>query len=92
MKLHLMREYLSQIDGEQIILFVDGYDTAAQLGPDVLLQRFAQIDADVVFGAELACWPSQELCNKYTAYMSTTSTFRFLNSGTYMGSKYLFAE
>ena len=92
MKLHLMREYLSQIDGEQIILFVDGYDTAAQLGPDVLLQRFAQIDADVVFGAELACWPSQELCNKYTEYLTTTSTFRFLNSGTYMGSTYLLAE
>jgi hypothetical protein len=90
MKLHLMRDYLEKIDKGQMILFVDGYDTVIQLGPNELLERFKQFEADIVFGAELACWPSDELCTQYSKYYLTdTSKFKFLNSGTYMGSKSL---
>ena len=94
-KLILMREALQKIVGDdQLILFVDGYDTILQRGPediierfDYLLEKFQQQHGEeaIFFGAEHNCWPSEEVCSQYEKGTEYSSPYSYLNSGTYIG-------
>lgn len=83
-KLIYMQTAIREIPDSQLVLFVDGYDTVFQYPASVLLARFREIGADVLFGAEKDCWPSEEVCEQYA--LRTDGVFRYLNSGTYMGN------
>ena len=84
MKVSLVKRALLSMDGEELVLFVDGYDTVFQHPPSVLLEHWQESEktTDVLFGAEVLCWPSEAVCAQYA---EEHERFRYLNSGTYMG-------
>ena len=81
-KIQLVNEYLATIDGEDIVLFMDGYDTFLADSPQTILERFIQMEADIVFGAESECWPLPE---NASLWPDTGTPYRYLNSGLYIG-------
>ncbi|OAF69316.1 hypothetical protein A3Q56_02954 [Intoshia linei] len=48
-----------------------------------VLEKFKKMKADVVFGAEMFCWPNALLAQKYD-YVNNDE-YRFLNSGGFIG-------
>lgn len=71
----------------KLVLFVDGYDVLLQQSESELLRKWHALslrDTDVLFGAEINCWPSGAVCEQY-ADEENHGRYRFLNSGTYMG-------
>ena len=81
-KIQLVNEYLATIDEEDIVLFMDGYDTFLADSPQTILERFIQMEADIVFGAESECWPLPE---NASLWPDTGTPYRYLNSGLYIG-------
>ena len=81
-KIQLVNEYLSTVDPDAIIMFMDGYDTFFADSPNVVLERYIQMEADIVFGAESNCWPKPEDADLFP---DTGTKYKFLNSGLYIG-------
>lgn len=66
-----------------LIIFTDSYDVVFTDGVDTILERFAKVDARVLFSAEGFCWPDASLKDKYPPVKQSEK--RFLNSGGFMG-------
>ncbi|KAF5287566.1 hypothetical protein FQA39_LY15895 [Lamprigera yunnana] len=83
-KVNLFKEALHSYknDNQRIVLFTDGYDVMFLNNLNVIIDTFKKLDARVLFGAEGACWPDQNL---ESLYPTISSGKRFLNSGLYMG-------
>ena len=81
-KIQLINEYLATVKEEDIVLFMDGYDTFLADSPQAILERFGQMEADIVFGAESECWPLPE---NASLWPDTETPYRYLNSGLYIG-------
>ena len=81
-KIQLINEYLSTVPDDTIILFMDGYDTFLADSPETILERYFQIDADIVFGAESDCWPKE---HDEHLFPDTGTKYKYLNSGLYIG-------
>lgn len=61
-KLRWLRAELERRDpSHSIALAVDGYDTLSLTRPDDFLQRFSEMEADIVISGERTCWPDPEL-------------------------------
>lgn len=63
-KLRWMRNALADIPDDEWVLFVDGFDTLPARGPDEVLRRAAELDADVIVGGESHCWPPDDAMEK----------------------------
>lgn len=87
-KLLLLREALMDLK-HKYVLFTDGYDTVFQRSPRDLLDlyRSHHPNEPILFGAERACWPSKAVCERYLTLKPCDSSFRYLNSGTYVGQR-----
>jgi hypothetical protein len=83
-KIHLVNEYLSSVPPEAIILFMDGYDTFFADNPSTILERFLQMNVDILFGAESEHWPLGNDPMK-DEWPETGTKYKFLNSGLYIG-------
>lgn len=81
-KINLMKEYLSTVDEDTIVMFVDGYDTFIAASREEILSRYLGFNKDIVFSAEKTCWPDQSMAELHP---STHTEFKYLNSGTYIG-------
>ena len=84
-KVQIFSNYLHKEDyfhDDDVVLFVDGYDTFITATPEEILERFENFDADIVFSAEKNCWPDQSIANEYPP---ARTPYRFLNSGGYIG-------
>lgn len=67
-----------------IICFIDAYDVLINQNMDYLLEKFNNYNCDLLIGAELNCYPE-----KYKSkYPETTSKYKYVNSGGYIGYKY----
>ncbi len=64
-KLRLVLDHLNGSQGEDIIVFVDGFDTFFLPSARELLRRFRSFRARMVFGAEIDCWPDAHLSAAY---------------------------
>jgi hypothetical protein len=67
---------------DHIVMFTDSYDVVFSSGPEEILQKFRNTDAQIVFSAEKTCWPNEELSDQYPEVISE---YRFLNSGGFIG-------
>ncbi|XP_070560691.1 procollagen-lysine,2-oxoglutarate 5-dioxygenase 1-like [Ptychodera flava] len=65
-----------------VIMFVDSYDVVFTAGADEILKRFQDMDARVVFSAEVYLWPDKTLHNQYP---QIEKGLPYLNSGMFMG-------
>lgn len=81
-KIQLVNEYLSTVNPNAIVMFMDGYDTFLADSPDAILERYLQMDADLVFGAESNCWPQESNADLFP---ESGTKYKYLNSGLYIG-------
>jgi len=78
----LLQEYLEFVNDEEIILFSDGNDAVFLADEDEIMEKFKLFEAPLVFSAEVNCWPSGSIKNKYP---HSTYHFKYLNSGGFIG-------
>ena len=81
-KVHYLRSRLRNIDDNDIVMFVDGYDVVINDTEEALITRFKQFGADVVFGAEPILWPDSSIADQFPEVHTRN---RFLNSGGFIG-------
>ena len=82
-KVNLMKKYLSSIDEDTIVMFIDGYDTFISSNKETILERYLGFNKDIVFSAEKVCWPDKSL---ESLHPSSHTQYKYLNSGTYIGT------
>lgn len=82
-KINLVKNFLHTVDLNDIVMFVDGYDTFISLDADEILSRYFGFAKEIVFSAEQTCWPDTSLSNQFPI---PETGYRYLNSGTYIGT------
>lgn len=82
-KINLMKQYLSTLSEDTIVMFIDGYDTFIAASREEILNRYLGFNKEIVFSAEKTCWPDLSLAD---AHPESSTEYRYLNSGTYIGS------
>lgn len=86
-KIDKLKERLDSLSYEYI-LFLDATDTNFVKEPVDIIDRFKEYGCNILMGAEKGMWPPTEFSGLYEQ-KKVTSSFRYLNSGTYFG--YLYA-
>ena len=84
-KIQLVKEELELLEDQDIVMFLDGYDTFLSSATDVenILERYLGFNTAIVFSAEGTCWPDQSLSE---SFKEVPVGYRYLNSGTYIGT------
>src|SRR5689334_5162679 len=52
----LIKNYLSELNEEEIVLFTDGYDTLLMASEQEILEKFNHANTALLFSAEADCW------------------------------------
>lgn len=83
-KIIAMINLLSNMDDNDIVLFLDAYDAIVTCGKDEMVEKFLALKCDILISAELNCWP---LWHKSVMdrILPPTLNNKYINSGTYMG-------
>jgi hypothetical protein len=81
-KVHYLRSRMRNVDDNDIVLFVDGYDVVINDTLEEIVARYKQFGAEVVFGAEPICWPDESIAEQFPQVHTRN---RFLNSGMFIG-------
>lgn len=86
-KIYLGIEAYKDIPDNEIICFIDGYDTIVNSGIDDIIEKFKWYKTDLVFGAEMNCFPERyrNEMDKITCHLTK---YKYLNSGGYIGYKH----
>lgn len=82
LKDEVLLEYLSGLPDEEIMMFVDGYDTVFISGQDEILNKWQAFDHPLVFSAELNCHPDKSLMPHFS---EMSGPARYLNGGAMIG-------
>lgn len=82
-KINLVKQYLSGVDDGSVVVFVDGYDVILNDDLATVVERYKDMDADVVFAAEKICWPDTSIAEQFP---KPHTEYRYLNSGVYVGT------
>lgn len=82
-KINLMKKQLQYYDDTDIILFVDGYDVFLVRNLTEIKNRFLGFECNILFAAELSCWPDASLAPLFD--FNTQTKYKYLNSGCYIG-------
>jgi len=77
---------IKNLPDTDIVAFVDGFDVLAVGGQDEIQRKFHESDCEILFGAELNCWPGEYLA-RFPTTDSGTSGYKYLNSGGFIGYK-----
>ena len=96
-KINLLKEFLYHQNDNDVILFLDGYDTFLTDSTDEIISRYMEFNKDIVFASERFCWPDEGLASDLKALNTNQNTpYQYLNSGMYIGRvgalKKLFAK
>ena len=81
-KVNLIRQELNHYDDNDIIMFLDGYDTFIHGTEEEILERYFSFRREVIFSAEKTCWPDSSISEKFPE----TGGYKYLNSGTFIGT------
>lgn len=68
---------------EEIIIFVDGWDTVMASPVEEVIEKYNQFSSHVVIGGEKNCFP--DFYKKEYDRLVSTSSFKYLNSGVIVG-------
>ncbi|CAM9123311.1 unnamed protein product [Chrysoparadoxa australica] len=85
MKITLLQDYLKDVEGNDMILFVDAYDVVLLAGAATIVDEFLRMKSQVVIGAEVESAPDPGLDAVYEARGLLQGPLPFVNSGTYIG-------
>lgn len=89
-KIKNMINAIKGLPDNDLVCFVDGFDVIAVGGEDEIKTKFLQYDCDVLFGAELNCWPGEYLGR--FPNMGIKNGYKYLNSGGFIGYKHAVLE
>ena len=82
-KVNLLREFLNTLESNKLIIFTDSYDVVANNHINIMVDLYQKYYGNnIVFGAEMSCWPDREL-EKF--YPSVDYKNKYLNSGNFIG-------
>jgi hypothetical protein len=82
---HILR-FCRKVDERDIVLYTDAFDVIPQARQQKIIDAFLACDADLVFGAETACHPSEDLRAGFnTIHPDPGNPHRYLNSGFFIG-------
>lgn len=82
-KIGMVKEFVDGLPKDDIVLFMDAYDTFLADNPKAIKDRFLDFGVDLLFGAEETMWPEDGyLENKFE---DTGTPYKYLNSGLYIG-------
>lgn len=79
----LLSDYLEEAEGDEIILFTDGNDAILMANEDEIISKFYATGRNLVFSAEVRCWPDEGLAKLYPPI--DTTPYKYLNSGGFIG-------
>jgi len=80
-KLNLVKDYVSKINDDDVVLFVDGYDVFINDNLETIYERFIGFDCKILFAGEKNCWPDKTL----QPFFEGDTDYKYLNSGVYIG-------
>lgn len=92
-KVNLLHNYIKDLPDEDIVLFTDAFDVFYADDINTIYERYVDLSAELIFGAEMFCWPVESIADQFP---KSDTQYRYLNSGTIMGKvgalKKLFAN
>ena len=88
-KINILKRELENLEDDDIILFVDGYDVVFLTGPEEIEEKWNKAtegtSTQAIFGSEKAIWPDDSIADKFPTEEQCGSKYRFLNSGNFIG-------
>ena len=81
-KLLYVQEYLNNFPPEDLVLFVDAYDVLFMSNAETIRNKFLNMNVPFLISAERGCFPFPRLAKHFPP---GPSSFRYLNSGSYIG-------
>jgi hypothetical protein len=81
-KLIAMHKFVHTVSPDDIVCFVDAYDSILNASKEELIEKFLNEDAEIVFGAEINCHPP---CMREFTWPESPTPLKHLNSGFYIG-------
>lgn len=84
-KIGMMAEFLKDLPSDDVVMFMDAYDTFFTRGPLEILERFKGFKVDVLFGAENDFWPLDDYLKSKFDQEHNDEFYKYLNSGLYIG-------
>lgn len=89
-KVVYLKKYLEQAFLPEYMIFTDCYDVIVLANEDEVMATYKKhFEGKIVFGAERFCWPDKERASQYP---TTSSSFKYLNSGLFMGPTHMIQE
>lgn len=79
-KLNLLREYIQDLPGQDLIVFTDAYDVFFADDLDTIIRRYLSFKTEVLFQAESSNWP-----DKKSIWPPSHTPYRYLCSGIIIG-------
>eukprot|EP00794_Sanderia_malayensis_P015032 gene15032-16583_t len=83
-KINILKNALKEYkdDKNTVVMFTDSYDVIFTTGPNEILKKFLEADANLVFSAEDFCWPDKTLASDYP---DVKDGYKYLCSGGIIG-------
>ena len=82
-KINELHSYLTSKKDNDIILFIDGYDSYFLDSTKTIVEKFINLNCDILMSSEINCFPDESLKSKYNS--KETSPFKYVNSGGFIG-------
>lgn len=79
-KLNLLRDFIKDLPGEDLIVFTDAYDVFFADDLDTIIRRYLAFKTEVLFQAESSNWPEQD-----SIWPPSHTPYRYLCSGVIIG-------
>ena len=86
-KILYTREFLSTIDDNDIVCFIDAYDVISLSSSNEIISKFKSYDCDLLLGSELNSFP-ERYRTQYPKSETHTTNYLYVNSGGYIGYKH----
>ena len=83
MKLYLVKDYLKNLNDNDIVLFSDAWDVVVIGTKETILEKYKKFKKPIVISAEKTCWPDKDRANEYD---TLEEPFPYINSGGYIGT------
>jgi len=84
-KIKYMLNAIKNLHDNDMICFVDGFDVLAVGGKVEIGRKFLASNCDILFGAELNCWPGMYLPRLPPSNIK--NGYKYINSGGFIGYK-----